>query len=59
MGTIKQYTVFDTHSGWAVRRADGCYAEFLDSSEAYEAAAHLNSGEGTEDEYDWSDNAVD
>jgi hypothetical protein len=48
------YETFGTHSGWAVRRDDGSYAEFLAESEAAEVAGLLTTGETSESDYEWA-----
>jgi hypothetical protein len=47
------YTLRDTTSGWAVERQDGSYAEFLCRANADECLAMLQSGEATDDDYEW------
>lgn len=50
-----EYVVRHTHSGWAVYRGDGSYAEFLGEAEAMEAAQNLASGEASDKDYEWQD----
>lgn len=50
-----EYGVIGTASGWAVRRGDSSYAEFLDSADAYEAAELLAKGERDDADYLWRD----
>lgn len=50
---VATYAVTDTASGYAVRRQDGHYAEFLGSVEAKHAAELLNAGEASESDYEW------
>lgn len=48
-----RYTLVSTACGYAVRRANGDLAEFVDSDEAEKAMQRLQSGECDETEYDW------
>lgn len=49
------YRLRSTAGGYSVVRANGDYAEFLDSAEADEAMQLLRSGESSEDEYEWTE----
>ena len=56
----EKYTLISTQSGYAVRRHDGSYAEFLDSAAADEAKAALDRGASgasgaSESDYEWTD----
>lgn len=50
-----EYGVRQTHSGYAVTRGDGSYAEFTDRDEAEDAAERLARGEAADKEYEWHD----
>ena len=49
------YHVDSTTSGWAVRRPNGDYAEFLSRAEADEACEALNAADTDESDYDWQE----
>lgn len=56
--TDKKYEVVGTHSGYAVLRENHDIAEFENRKEADKACLALESGEDTEDEYEWQSGRV-
>ena len=49
------YRLQQTSSGYAVFRADGTYAEFLDSEDAEKAKNLLTTGRKSENSYYWTE----
>ncbi len=49
-----EYTVRHTHSGYAIVRGDGDYAEFASSDEAHDAAEALATGQAVDGDYYWT-----